>query len=114
MENVRNKCLEAIKKYDPNIFFKYSEGKSESIKKELNNKYKKLPLNYIGEIITFLFYVAIGFLILSFFAKIYHIPFISWQTVLVIFLSYILGYKNWAHKFSKIASKNIFHNHLNK
>ena len=94
----------ALLENDENILYSYAKDERE----KLYNEDKKLSPNYIGEVVVFLFYLTIGFLILSFFAKIYHISFISLHTALVMFLSYILSYKNWAIKFSKIASEQIF------
>lgn len=103
-KNVRSvcqKCLEALQKDNSEIFFKYNREK-------LNKEHSKSPpLNYMGEIATFLFYLSVGFLILSFFAKIYSISLISWQTAVVTFFAYILSYKNWTIKFVEISSKNV-------
>lgn len=94
-------ALKALKQDNPDIFFKYA-------KEELNKKYPEAQLNYIGEIIIFLFYLSIGFLSLSFFSYKHPIEIISLFTFCVLVVSYLISFKNWAIFLSNKLSSSIF------
>ncbi len=53
-------------------------------------------MNYIGEIIIFLFYLSVGFLGLSFISYKYPIELISLPTFFILISVYLISFKNWA------------------
>lgn len=96
------KAVEAIEKDEANIFFDYAKNRTK------NKEKVEPPSNCMGEIIVFLFYLSLGFLILSYFSKKYNFFIISFQTWIVLFFSYVLSFWNWAIKTSKLISKKLF------
>jgi len=95
-------CVEAIKKDKADIFFDYAEDRADR-QHDLTPK-----LTYTGEAVVFLFYLSIGLLGLSFFAKNYHFSFFSVQTLILFVCAYLLSFNNWAMKFSEFFSKKLF------
>lgn len=99
------KGVDAIKSENENIYFEYLNKK---INEEEN--VKEMP-NYIGEIISFMFYLSVGFLFISFLPKDFMSYLLPYKNhIIVIFLllfSYLLSFKNWALKLSKLLSKKI-------
>ena len=93
-------ALDSLKKNDSSVYFNYME-------ELLKNKYLETQLNYVGEIIIFLFYSSVGFLVLSFFSYNYGFSIISYWTVLLLVVTYFLSFKNWSMILSSILSKNL-------
>jgi hypothetical protein len=94
-------CIKTVDENNPNIFFEYAR---EKVKKEIKSE---SALNYIGEIVVFLFYLSIGFLAMSFLSIIHNFTFFSFQTLFVILIAYFLSFKDWAVKCSEFFSKKI-------
>jgi hypothetical protein len=96
--------IEAFKKDDSEIFFEYARNESE-------RKHLESPLNYMGEIIIFCFYLSVGFLGLSFVSYKYPIELVSVKVLLLLIAIFLISFKDWSMQFSKILStpvKNIF------
>ncbi|RJQ29117.1 hypothetical protein C4565_02535 [Candidatus Parcubacteria bacterium] len=113
MNELREISMSALKEKDENIYFEYINKKSRE------EKYPTEMQNYIGEIISFLFYLSIGFLLLSFLPRdlIFGLfPHSSINYLLIAFLllfSYFFSFRNWAYKLSKFLSREIFKNKKN-
>lgn len=100
MEERTNVAIDALKKNDSMVYFSYVEER-------LKDKYLEPQLNYVGEIIIFLFYLAVGFLMLSFVAHEYRFSIISYWTASLLLIAYLLSFKNWSMVLSSILSKNL-------
>ncbi len=93
-------AMDSLKKNDSSIFFNY-------VRNRIKDKYPEQPLVYTGEIMVFIFYSSVGFLILSFLARRYEFTVISYQTLLLLITTYFLSFKNWSVALSTKLSKNI-------
>ncbi len=93
-----DKAIESTKKDDANIYFEFA-------KEQLKIKHIESPLNYVGETILFTLYSSVGFLVLSYFGKLYSFGFFSYQTIILLVAAYFLSFKNWAIKISEVLSK---------
>jgi len=102
--------IEAFKKDDSEIFFKYAKAESE-------RKHPELPLNYMGEIIIFCFYLSVGFLGLSFISYKYPIELVSFKVLFLLIIIFFISFKDWSMWFSEKLStpiNSIFKKNLNK
>lgn len=83
--------LEAKKLDDFQIYSNYARGELEEA-----HKNKKILMNQIGEIITFFFYLSIGFLVFSFVSSNYQVNVLSLPTLLLLIVVYLVSFKSWA------------------
>lgn len=97
-----NKDIKSLKEDDANIYFNFLEEQSK-----IKHEEKEPSLNYAGEVIIFLLYSSISFLILSYFGKLYSFGFFSWQTIVSLIVVYFLSFKSWAVKVFEILSKKL-------
>lgn len=104
-DKVINKGLESFKSDDSKIFFDYAKDKTQE-------SYPSQRLNYTGEILILMFYLAVSLLLLAFLSEIYNFSFLSWQTVITIILVYVLSFKTWASRFCIKLSKPLDFNML--
>jgi hypothetical protein len=72
---------------------------------ELSKDNQLKTLNYTGEIVVFLLYTSIGFLMLSYLGTVYSFGFISYQTIVLIVSVWFLSFAPWAIKVSERLSK---------
>lgn len=93
-------ALESLKENNSDKFFEYCrEG--------MQNKYPGNKLIYVGEIFNFLLYLSIGFLVLGFLAVQFNFSLLSYQTVALIILIYLISFKDWAIKLADFLSSKI-------
>jgi len=95
--------IKAFEEDNSEMFFEYARRESE-------RKHPELPLNYMGEIIIFCFYISIGFLGLSFFSYKYQIELISFKVLFLLVIIFLISFKDWSMWFSEKLSMpvNIF------
>jgi hypothetical protein len=108
VENIFSKTDETLKVIirsgedkNLNTFLNHAEANITDLKREPED-------SYIGEIITFLFYLSVGFLILATYPFDISIDFISIHTFFVILMAYLLSFYNWSFRISKELSKKLF------
>jgi len=93
-----NVASQSLKEDNSKIFFDHSNAR-------LNEPQIEPQLSYVGETVTFLFYLSMGFLILSFFSLKYQFGLFSFETIVLVVGVSILSFKDWAIPFSeKISS----------
>ncbi len=94
-------ALKALKENNADIYFNYAEER-------VKDRYPEPQLNYIGEIVIFMFYSSIGFLILSYPSKIYGFEIISIQSFILLATTYLLSFKDWVVKIAPLLSTELF------
>ncbi len=94
-------ALKALREDNSEIFFEYARNK-------LGDTYSEPSLNYIGEILIFMFYLSIAFLCFSFLALKFPFTILSWQTIVLLICVYLISFKNWAHWLSEKLSIEFF------
>lgn len=107
LEREHNKNVErarsAIQNGNVDIFFKSQQSEINEIK----NSQSQIKPKYIGEIIVFTFYLSVGFLLFSLISKKYFFGPFSYQVIVLLGLTYLLSFRNWAIRLSEILSKKI-------
>ncbi len=95
-----NVALKSLKENDSNIFFDYA-------KERLNDKYPEPQLNYIGEIVIFIFYLSLGSLVMALISSKYKFGIVSCQSIIAITIVYLASFKNWTTPLSNLLSINL-------
>jgi hypothetical protein len=78
---------------------------SQRFKDEWRKDKDKTSLNYSGEIITFCFYLSLGFLLASFVPNSDRFAVDQYTLIIVIFIAYLLSFKSWASDLTILLSR---------